>query len=674
MSQISSQLRGTLSGFNGARGKKFKSSEEFYNSWLVFKTKKAKNNPSVRNIINEAIANKAEVMRVIETFFQIKQNNVNDFPVKIEKKEKKKLKKWNWGNKKGNELEPIIELEPSEVLDVYYISGGIDTKSGLHEKASTCILKNNQILVKEEIDNKTCNEAEFLTLIRTLAEIKDIKTMIYSNSKFLVDSINKNWKLKAENLKPLRAKVKELMGNKDVKIQWIPYFKNKAAQDTQKSSTSIKKFRLNEKRVDFSKITLSMDQKEILKKLQETKEPIFLTGKAGTGKSLLLQYFRQNTDKNVVVCAPTGVAALNIGGQTIHSLFKIPPELIKKDSLKIDKRTTKLLKYVDVVIIDEISMVRPDLMDGIDYVLRKARNNTFPFGGVQLIMFGDLYQLPPVIQKEFKDYFEQNYGGNFFFNADVWKNIKFEIRELTTVFRQKDEDFKVILNAVREGTITDEQLEILNQRADIEIPPDEGVIILTTINSSAKRINETKLNLLEDKAYEHKAEISGNLDKTAFPTEETLRLKKGAQIMLLRNDKERRWVNGTLGYIDSLDGEEITVNIDGKIHSVPKETWKKIQYVLNETTNTLEEKVVSSFTQFPLKLAWAITIHKSQGQTYNTVAIDMGYGAFAHGQTYVALSRCKSLEGIYLNRKISKEDIIVEEEISSFMKNNQINS
>ena len=514
MSQISFQLRATLSGFNGAKGKKFKSPQEFFDGWLAFKIKKDKD----INIVNEAIANKTETMRVIESFFQNRQERGGNFPTRVLKK------------------------------------------------------------------------------------------------------INK----------------------------------------------TLSKFILNEKQIDLSSITLSPDQEEILNLLTISKTPIFLTGKAGTGKSLLLQYFRQKSDKNIVVCAPTGVAALNIGGQTIHSLFKIAPELVRKDSLKVDVKTAKLLKYVDVVIIDEISMVRPDLMDGIDYILRKARRSQVPFGGVQLIMFGDLFQLPPVVQKDLKDYFEQNYGGNFFFNADVWKNIKFEIRELTTVFRQKDEDFKLILNAVREGNITDQQLDVLNRRAEEEIP-SEGVIILTTVNSSAKRINEIKLNLLEDKAHEHKAQVTGHLEPSAFPTEETLLLKKGAQIMLLRNDKEKRWVNGTLGYIDSIDDEEITVNIDGKIHSVPKETWNKIQYVLNEETNTLDEKVVSSFTQFPLKLAWAITIHKSQGQTYNTVAIDMGYGAFAHGQTYVALSRCKTLEGIYLNRKISREDIIVESKIIDFM-------
>jgi ATP-dependent exoDNAse (exonuclease V) alpha subunit len=435
----------------------------------------------------------------------------------------------------------------------------------------------------------------------------------------------------------------------------------------QKIHKSLAKLILNEEQIDFSEITLSPDQEAMLDLLQSSTAPIFLTGKAGTGKSMLLQYFRQKSKKNIIVCAPTGVAALNIGGQTIHSLFKIPPELIRKNSLKVEKRTAKLLRHVDIVIIDEISMVRPDLMDGIDHILRKARKSKLPFGGVQVIMFGDLYQLPPVIDKELMDYFEQNYGGNFFFNADVWKKIKFEIQELTTVFRQKDEDFKAILNAIRDGTITDKQIAILNKRADVQVPL-EGVITLTTTNSSAKKINETKLALLKDKEHEYKAEISGFFENNASPTEEILRLKKGAQIMLLKNDKEKRWVNGTLGYIHSLKDDEIKVNIDGNIYAVPKETWKKIRYVLNETKDVLEEEVISSFTQFPLRLAWAITIHKSQGQTYNSVAIDMGYGAFAHGHTYVGLSRSKSIEGLYLKRKISREDIIVEAKIIDFMR------
>ncbi|MGH7203357.1 MAG: ATP-dependent DNA helicase, partial [Candidatus Levyibacteriota bacterium] len=303
-----------------------------------------------------------------------------------------------------------------------------------------------------------------------------------------------------------------------------------------------------------------------------------------------------------------------------------------------------------------------------DHLLRQARNSTIPFGGIQIIMFGDLFQLPPVISdKELHKYFEDNHGGYFFFNAHVWLNTHFKIHELTNIFRQKDQDFKIILNAIREGTVTTDQLDILNQRAMIDIP-NNGVIILAPTNAAVSFINNKRLNEIEGNVHEYKAVISGHLEQSSFPTEEILRLKKGAQVMLLKNDREKRWVNGTLGYIHSLTTTEINVNIDGIVYSIPQETWKKISYYYDQSTKSIEEEVVSSFTQFPLRLAWAITIHKSQGQTYNSIAIDMGTGAFAHGQTYVALSRCTSLSGMYLKRQIMREDIIVEPRIISFMK------
>lgn len=435
-----------------------------------------------------------------------------------------------------------------------------------------------------------------------------------------------------------------------------------------------KKQPLNQKRVDLSDITLSLEQRELFDLLEGTNKHVFITGKAGTGKSLLLQYFRQNTSKKIVVCAPTGVAALNVGGQTIHSLFKIPPAFIQKDSLRVGSKTAMLLRHVDAVVIDEISMVRPDLMDAIDHLLRQARGNTIPFGGVQIIMFGDLYQLPPVVSdRELHKYFEDNHGGYFFFNAHVWRNTTFEIHELTNIFRQKDEDFKIVLNAVREGVITEEQLNNLNKRALLEIP-SEGVVMLATRNDAVAEINNGKLEQLEGKIYEYRASILGNLEESAFPTEEILRLKKGAQVILLKNDREKRWVNGSLGYVHSLTDTEVNVNIDGITYSIPRETWKKIRYYYDQNTHTVEEEVVSSFTQFPLRLAWAITIHKSQGQTYNSVAIDMGEGAFAHGQAYVALSRCTTLDGLYLRRGLTIEDIIVEPKIVSFMKNKILKS
>lgn len=433
-----------------------------------------------------------------------------------------------------------------------------------------------------------------------------------------------------------------------------------------KQATHTPKPQLNVKQVDISDIKLSPEQKELFEKLEHTNKHIFITGKAGTGKSMLLQYFKQNSSKRLVVVAPTGVAALNVRGQTIHSLFRIRPGFNSKENLRINSKTALLLKNLDAVVIDEVSMVRADLMDSIDYILRKTRSNNLSFGGVQMIMFGDLYQLPPVIDSpELHKYFADNHGGFYFFNALAWKNIILETYELTTIFRQKDEDFKNILNTIRTGQIDVSLLSQLNQRVEIEIPSN-GVITLATTNQSVNEINESQLSQLKGKIFEYKATIIGDI-KPPYPTEETLRLKKGAQIMLMKNDKEKRWVNGTLGYVDSLTDKEIKVNVDGIIYPVPQETWNKISYYYNRETHKIEEEIISSFTQFPLRLAWAITVHKSQGQTYGSVVVDMGDGAFAHGQTYVALSRCKSLDGLFLKREILREDIIVDPSIITFM-------
>lgn len=424
---------------------------------------------------------------------------------------------------------------------------------------------------------------------------------------------------------------------------------------------------LNEKRTDVDDLKLSPEQQKLFEKLEKTKNHIFVTGKAGTGKSALLQYFKRHSAKRLVVVAPTGVAALNVGGQTIHSLFKIPPSFIKKSSLSVDPRTAMLLRNLDTVVIDEISMVRADLMDAIDHLLRQARGNSVSFGGVQMIMFGDLYQLPPVVSDpELHKYFADNHGGYYFFNADVWQNTALEIYELTQVFRQKDEGFKEILNAIRIGSVDDQLLSLLNVRTVPDIPSD-GVITLATTNKTVSAINHARLAQLPGEMHEYRAVISGKLEESSYPTEEILCLKKGAQVMLIKNDKEKRWVNGTLGYIDSLSNNEIKVNIDGIVYSVPQETWSKIRYYYNQAKRSVEEEIVSSFTQYPLRLAWAVTVHKSQGRTYGSITVDMGDGAFAHGQTYVALSRCKSLEGLFLKREILREDIIVDPAVINFM-------
>lgn len=432
----------------------------------------------------------------------------------------------------------------------------------------------------------------------------------------------------------------------------------------------IAKNKLNIHEIDISNITLSSEQQKIFKELDSTNNHCFITGKAGTGKSVLLQYFKLKTNKRVVVCAPTGVAALNIGGQTIHSLFKIPPAFIERDSLEpVNYKTALLLRNIDTVVIDEISMVRADLMDAIDHRLRQTRNNSLPFGGVQIIMFGDMYQLPPVVSSpELHKYFVDNNGGFYFFNAYVWRNAQFNVYELNNIFRQKDKSFVTILNAVRKNKVHDQHLTILNSRSGITIP-EEGVLTLATTNQAVNEINDHHLNKLSGKIFEYKATITGDLEQSAFPTEEILRFKNGAQVMLLKNDKEKRWVNGSIGVVSSLTENEIKVNIDGFSYSIPQESWNKIRYTYNQSTRKIEEEVVSSFTQFPLRLAWAITIHKSQGHTYGNIAVDMGDGAFTHGQTYVALSRCKSLEGLYLKRAIEREDIIVDQSIVNFMNN-----
>lgn len=419
----------------------------------------------------------------------------------------------------------------------------------------------------------------------------------------------------------------------------------------------------------MDKIELSTQQQQLFDRIENTRNNIFVTGKAGTGKSSLLHYFKQKTKKNIVVIAPTGIAAINVGGQTIHSLFQLPHSFIDKNSLHLDPRISTLLKELDTIVIDEISMVRCDVMEGIDILLRKARSSAEPFGGVQMVLFGDLYQLPPVVEsRELHAYFSVTNGGFYFFNADVWAETKLEMYELDTIFRQKDDDFKEILNAIRKGEVDNDLLRTLNYRVDLDFPND-GTIILTPTNNSVHYINQQQLQRIHHKVFEYQATIEGKMESGAFPTDEILTLKKGAQVMMIKNDKDKRWVNGSLGLVENLSATEIKVRIEGVTYSVPKETWNKIRYTYNPGTGKIEEEIISSFTQFPVKLAWAVTIHKSQGQTFDSVILDMGYGAFAHGQTYVALSRCRTLRRLYLTKEIRRQDIIIDPTIINFMNN-----
>lgn len=404
--------------------------------------------------------------------------------------------------------------------------------------------------------------------------------------------------------------------------------------------------------------------------METTHNHIYITGKAGTGKSTLLTYFRENSKKNFVTLAPTGISAINIEGSTIHSFFRLPPQIVNDSKIIKDTRRKALFEKLETIIIDEISMVRADILDAIDKSLRINKNNNIPFGGVQMIFFGDLYQLPPVIiGKEQINYFEKHFGGVYFFNSKVFQKIQFEYIELKNIFRQKDNDFKLILNNVREKKVSHKDLSILNERLYFKNPnkKDNLSITLSSTNKVADTINRQKINQLESDEYLYEAIIDGKFEKSAYPTEENLLLKEGAQVMMIKNDSSKRWVNGTLGVIKKLRDTDILVEIDGKDYTVGQEIWEALEFKHNEDTNQIEEEVIGSFIQYPLRLAWAITIHKSQGQTFDNIVIDLGYGAFTHGQTYVALSRCTSLEGIILKKAIRHQDIILDNKVVEFI-------
>lgn len=415
---------------------------------------------------------------------------------------------------------------------------------------------------------------------------------------------------------------------------------------------------------------LTVEQDAIFCLLETSVAHMFITGKAGTGKSYLLTYVQEHTAKNLVVLAPTGVAALTVGGQTIHSFFGLPPALLTPEVLAehdVAPHKKRLLRSVDVIVIDEVSMVRADMMDAMDMILRRVRKVDAPFGGVQMVLFGDLYQLPPVVSDAtLRTYFSDYYAGPYFFNARVWQQAVLEMYELQDVFRQEDDLFKDILNRVREGRDGQAVCAAINERV-VEDFPDDGVVVLTMTNAIAQRINAMHLRAIDADAMVHTAIVDGAVEQSAFPTEEQLRLKVGAQVMFLKNDPEHRWVNGTMGYVEDMDDEEILVRAGDDVHIVARAVWHRIRYVYNRDTKKIEEEVVSSFTQFPLRLAWAITVHKSQGQTYDAVIIDRGRGAFAHGQMYVALSRCRHLETVYLTAPICVQDLIVDHAVTAFM-------
>ena len=411
--------------------------------------------------------------------------------------------------------------------------------------------------------------------------------------------------------------------------------------------------------------------------LEKTSANLFLTGKAGTGKTTFLKELKRKSPKRMVVLAPTGIAAINAGGMTIHSFFQLPlsPYLPgttfgggEQKRYQFSKLKRNIIRSMDLLVIDEISMVRSDLLDAIDSVMRRYRKHDLPFGGVQLLMIGDLHQLPPVVTEE-EALLRQYYDTPYFFSSKALQQVGYLTIELKTVYRQQDEHFISLLNQIRENKVTDETFQALNQRyIPNYTPPKNGNYIrLTTHNAPANYINEQELAALPSKSYSFTAEVEDNFPESSYPADYKLVLKQGAQIMFIKNDAQHRFYNGMIGEVVRISNDEIIVKSkdDDEEFELEKAEWTNSKYTLNEETKEIEETVEGVFRQYPVRLAWAITIHKSQGLTFEHAIIDASH-SFTHGQTYVALSRCKSLEGMVLSEPLSRFAIISDKTIDSF--------
>ncbi|RLD64128.1 MAG: helicase [Bacteroidetes bacterium] len=425
--------------------------------------------------------------------------------------------------------------------------------------------------------------------------------------------------------------------------------------------------------------------------VQFTGKNIFLTGKAGTGKTTFLHNIKKHSPKRMVVVAPTGVAAINASGVTIHSFFQLSFGPLLPDyktvtlmnqekrlnANKFSKEKINIMKSLDLLVIDEISMVRADLLDGIDSTLRRFKNKNLPFGGVQLLMIGDLQQLAPIVKGEEERLLRQYYDTPFFFSSNALQQTQYVSIELKHVYRQKDQNFINLLNKIRDNKIDNNVINKLNERYKPDFNPDnEGYIILTTHNAKAKQINDSKLNRLQEKTYTFEAKVSKNFPEYAYPTDYLLELKVGAQVMFVKNDPNpaKLFYNGKIGTIIDIDDDIIAVDCEGDdqpIEVVPLE-WQKMKYSLNKETKEINEIIDGTFTQYPLKLAWAVTIHKAQGLTFEKAIID-AEASFAHGQVYVALSRCKSLEGLVLKTPIAPQSVKHDKTVESFTKNYEEN-
>lgn len=431
-----------------------------------------------------------------------------------------------------------------------------------------------------------------------------------------------------------------------------------------------------------AEIEINPQFRKALDLLDGTSENVFITGKAGTGKSTLLRYFREHTRKNIVVLAPTGVAALNVGGETIHSFFRFKPDITPDKVKKVKGARGGIYRELHAIVIDEVSMVRADLLDCVDAFLRlNGPTGLRPFGGLQLIFIGDLYQLPPVVSSSERGLFSSHYAGPYFFNARVFDGLEMEFVELEKVYRQKDAAFIAILNAIRNNTATARDLAALNKR--VGAVPQKGAgdgytVHLLSTNKAAYEINSAHLHALKGAERVYRARIDGGFSKESYPADEELVLKNGAQVMLLNNDPAGRWVNGSMGEVADITaepggGEEaVVVRLsDGSFEKVQPHAWELFHFSYDPEAGKVVAETAGVFKQYPLKLAWAITIHKSQGKTFERAVIDFGRGMFAHGQAYVALSRCVSLEGMSLTRGLRRSDILMDPRVVKFLTSHQ---
>jgi ATP-dependent exoDNAse (exonuclease V) alpha subunit len=428
-------------------------------------------------------------------------------------------------------------------------------------------------------------------------------------------------------------------------------------------------------------IQFSAEAKGIIEKIRNGKSNLFITGKAGTGKSTLLQYVVNTHLSKIIVLAPTGVAAINVGGDTLHSFFRLKPgyELDEAKHVPISRTKAKKYEAIDTIIIDEISMVRADILDAIDIFLKRARKSKEPFGGVRMIFFGDLYQLPPVVTDENEEWFYSMYKSSWFFAAHVFEDIDLftpgftmETMKLEHIYRQSDQKYIHYLNKLRIGDSENAVLDYFADfvRPDFDPEKKENWMHLVATNAQASSFNTRKLREIEKPAICFESESTGNIG-SLIPNDSLIQLKPEAQVMFVQNDPDKKWVNGTLGTITSIEendqgqGKLVIVKLEnGKEVKVKRHTWPIAKYYFKNGQFTREE--IGSFTQIPLKLAWAITIHKSQGKTFNKVIVDMGRGGFAHGQCYVALSRVVSPDYLVLKTRLQEDDIIVDEEILNF--------